>query len=90
MVNCFIILKNVLRFPNGDVILYFSEISFKPKRKKGPGAISVCLCCRTHHMFNTFWQLYRKKGKKRESEYHTGRILHLSYITFGSQNTTLK
>lgn len=38
------------------------------------GAISACLHLGTHHMFNTFWQLYthikKKKiqGKKRERE----------------------
>lgn len=36
------------------------------------GAISACLHLGTHHMFNTFWQLYthikKNKGKKRERE----------------------
>lgn len=63
-----VILKHTMWFSSGFVILKISDISFKPTNKnKTPRAIFACTCCRTHHMFNTFWQLYRKRvrGKKR-------------------------
>lgn len=61
-----------MSFLKTHFIFKLSEISFKPNNKnKAPGAISACLCCITHHMFNTFWQLYRKRVReKRESEYN--------------------